>query len=437
MLNTSTTWVKLPIHYAIWYEVVVWLIGGIATGAHRYDEKLMARTKVRIQHRQHFRPCYHEKDDAKEVETVKAGDVYKRLADHLRLLGMGYPPHEALEEILRSNFTPVEAEVVLAVPTRVIPLKLTGIDQIVERVDMPRSELGPILEDLSQRGLLFAGKTKDGKTGYALQQVGFGFPQTFFWKGEDTPHARSMANLVAKYFNRQVTREAYGCAQTKPYRYIPIGIKMEPETQAVYPYHLMEAVVNQAGKIAVCHCPCRMTARLRGGGCEHPTEVCIKFDDLAEYVIERDLAREITREEALRIVRESEEAGLVHFVDNALQDIKHNCNCCGCACWSVGSIKRRKIPRDVLMATYFVRVTDKSECIGCSACAEVCPVDAIMMVEDFPTVDQDWCIGCGVCVTKCPAEAAKLKLRPDKVGQLPSANFNELHERILGEKGLI
>lgn len=367
------------------------------------------------------------------METI---DIYKQLADHLSSLGMGYPPHEALEEILRANFTPVEAEVALALPTRVIPLQITGIGEIMEMVDLPETELEDILEDLSQRGLLYSGKTKDGKKGYALHQVGFGFPQTFFWKGEDTPHARNMASLVARYFNRQVTREAYGSAETKPYRYIPIGIKVEPETQAVYPYHLMETVVNQAIAIAVGHCPCRITSRLRGGGCDHPTEVCIKFDDMAKYVIEKGLAREITKEEALEIIKQSEEAGLVHFVDNALKDIKHNCNCCGCACWNVGSIKRRKIPRDVLMATYFIRDTDEEECTGCGECVEVCPVEAIRMEGDLPMVDEDWCIGCGVCVAKCPAEAAKLKLRPDKSGQLPNSSFKELHERILRERGL-
>lgn len=365
------------------------------------------------------------------METI---DIYKQLAGHLSTLGMGYPPHEALEEILRANFTPVEAEVALALPTRVIPLQPIGIEEIMSAVDLPRVELEDILEGLSQRGLLFSGKTDDGETGYALQQVGFSFPQTYFWKGEDTTHARNMASLVAKYFNRKVTQEAYA-SETKAFRYIPVGKTIEPELQAVYPYHMMESVIQQATVFAVCHCSCRMVARLRGMSCEHPTEVCMKFDEVAQYVIDRKLGREITREKAREIIRQSEEAGLVHFVDNAIGDIKHNCNCCGCACWNVGSIKRRKIPRDMLMATYFIRDTDEEECTGCGECVEVCPVDAIQMEGDLPMVDEDWCIGCGVCVVKCPAEAAKLKLRPDKSGQLPNSSFKELHERILREKG--
>jgi hypothetical protein len=40
---------------------------------------------------------------------------------------------------------------------------------------------------------------KDEEVGYALQQFGYGFPQTFFWKGVDTPNAKKLANLVARY----------------------------------------------------------------------------------------------------------------------------------------------------------------------------------------------------------------------------------------------
>jgi len=371
-----------------------------------------------------------------EVASLRTKDIYRQLADHLSSLGMGYPPSEDLEDILRANFSPTEAEVALAFPTRVIPLQTREIDEIMEEVHLPRADLEDILEGLSKKGLLFSGKTKDGKMGYALQQVGFGFPQTFFWKGENTSHARNMATLVAKYFNRKVTREAYGPAETKPFRYIPVGETIESDIHAVCPYHMMEHGIQQANVIAVAHCPCRMTAHLRDRGCEHPTEVCMKFDDLAEYVIERELAREITKEEALTVIKESEEAGLVHLVDNAIGDIKHCCNCCGCACWSVGSIKRRKIPRDIIMATYFIRETDGDECTGCGECVEACPVDAVSMEGDFPIVDEEWCIGCGVCVPVCPTTAAQLELRSDRVGHMPEPDFEKLHEKILQEKGL-
>jgi Fe-S-cluster-containing hydrogenase component 2 len=375
-----------------------------------------------------------------DVRNKESGDtdvteqhVHRRLADHLHRLGMGYPVADDLIDILKANLTPVEAEIALAIPTNVIPLSLASVDDIFKNVHVSRKELSVILQALADKGMVFVGKAADGQDGYALLQVGFGFPQTFFWKGDDTPHARKMAMMVAKYFNRQVTAQAYG-SQTKPFRYIPVGKSLSPSLQAVYPFHMMERVIEKAELIGVAHCPCRVSYKLVGRGCEHPTEVCVKFDELARFVIGRGLARQVTKEEALQIIRITEEAGLVHFVDNSEGDIKHNCNCCGCACWSVGSIKRRKIPRDFLMATYFMRETDKEKCTQCGACVEICPVDSIALVDDQLVVDEEWCIGCGVCATVCPSDAATLKMRKDRTEGLPAASFAELHEKILEEK---
>lgn len=361
-------------------------------------------------------------------------DVYQRLANHLHHLGMGYPLNEVLPEILKENFTESEAEIALAVPTGVIPLDVASVDEILENIDLPRSQLMEGLERLTEKGLLYYAKTKDGQDGYALQQVGFGFPQSFHWSGEDTPHARKMAEMVLDYYSRRVKAADGLTNATKPFRYIPVGASLTPELQAVYPLHMIEPVIEKAQLLAVCHCPCRMRYKLTGQGCDHPTEVCMKFDEMARYVIDQGLGREITTEEALEIARKSEEAGLVHFVDNTGGEIKHNCNCCGCACWNVGPIRRRKIPRDAIMATYFMRQTDVDECTQCGACLEICPVDALEMNDGPPVVDEEWCIGCGVCATVCPADAITMKVRDDKTGQLPAANFRQLHEEILQQK---
>jgi Na+-translocating ferredoxin:NAD+ oxidoreductase subunit B len=131
------------------------------------------------------------------------------------------------------------------------------------------------------------------------------------------------------------------------------------------------------------------------------------------------------------VVRKAEEAGLVHLGDNARDGIKHTCNCCGCCCWSVGTIRRRKIPRDILMATYFLRETDKQRCVGCGKCRDICPVEAIRMEGDFPVVDTEWCIGCGVCAVPCPSSAIRLTRRSDAI---PPKDFKELHEQILRER---
>lgn len=54
-------------------------------------------------------------------------------------------------------------------------------------------------------------------------------------------------------------------------------------------------------------------------------------------------------------------------------------------------------------------VVTQKRCTGCSACKQLCPVQAICMRSDeegflIPWVDEDYCIFCGLCVKVCPEE---------------------------------
>lgn len=49
----------------------------------------------------------------------------------------------------------------------------------------------------------------------------------------------------------------------------------------------------------------------------------------------------------------------------------------------------------------------KEMCCGCTACASICPKNAITMIEDeegfkYPTIDMDTCVSCGLCEKVCP-----------------------------------
>lgn len=48
-----------------------------------------------------------------------------------------------------------------------------------------------------------------------------------------------------------------------------------------------------------------------------------------------------------------------------------------------------------------------SNCCGCTCCANICPKEAISMVEDekgfnYPHIDKNKCINCGLCFKSCP-----------------------------------
>ncbi len=55
-------------------------------------------------------------------------------------------------------------------------------------------------------------------------------------------------------------------------------------------------------------------------------------------------------------------------------------------------------------------IIDKSKCIGCSACAKVCPTNAISgKVKEPFVIDQSKCIKCGACMEKCKFGAIEKK----------------------------
>jgi len=54
-------------------------------------------------------------------------------------------------------------------------------------------------------------------------------------------------------------------------------------------------------------------------------------------------------------------------------------------------------------------------CVGCSKCANVCPVDAIEIINKKAFVDNVRCIGCGVCSNSCSFDALPLEHRKSRV----------------------
>jgi len=48
---------------------------------------------------------------------------------------------------------------------------------------------------------------------------------------------------------------------------------------------------------------------------------------------------------------------------------------------------------------------DKSKCVGCGKCADVCPTQAIYLVGKEVFVQEGLCRACGACVEVCPKGA--------------------------------
>lgn len=56
-----------------------------------------------------------------------------------------------------------------------------------------------------------------------------------------------------------------------------------------------------------------------------------------------------------------------------------------------------------------VAFIDEANCIGCTKCMQVCPVDAIVgSTRTLHTVIKSECTGCQLCVAPCPTECIKM-----------------------------
>ena len=139
--------------------------------------------------------------------------------------------------------------------------------------------------------------------------------------------------------------------------------------------------------------------------------------------------RAITKEEALQLLRQTEEAGLIHSTGNFRDGNVYICNCCTCCCGIMRSVVEFDIP-STTVSSDFRAVVDADECIGCGECVQQCQFGALAVPEDVCEVDVARCVGCGQCTTVCPTDAIYLERRPeDEVPPLPADHKEWLVKR--------
>ena len=178
--------------------------------------------------------------------------------------------------------------------------------------------------------------------------------------------------------------------------------------------------------IAAADCICRKEATMFGKRCGKLMECCMMFDMAADYYIENEFGREISKEEAKRILLKAEEDRLVHHSSNRSGQKIFTCNCCGCCCKALASITKHHHPDAIAKSNYYA-VVDEEECSGCETCVERCQVNAIRVEDDIAVIDKDVCIGCGLCVSSCPTESILMSRKsPDKASPVFADNSDLL-----------
>jgi len=347
-------------------------------------------------------------------------EVYEQLRELLDRHPTGCPPAPEIIEILKTFFSEEEARAALGLGFRPF-----SVEDVARRAGVEPEEARLCLESLADKAVVFV-REKEGSVGYALLPVMPGIFEFPFMKGMPDDMREKLTPLWRSYLPK--LGKVFGGTDTRFSRIIPIQEEVESEP-GVLPYQKVYEMIDQASVVGIGTCACRDLERK----CDAPREACMLFDETCTYLVERGFGRYISKGELKEKLKEFDEAGLVHQINNVQERLTFVCNCCTCCCGLLRmSLEWGNPP--VFTTSGFTPVVDAELCNGCGICAEErCPVQAIEVVDETAVVHRELCIGCGLCVTGCPEEA----LRLEKVMEYsePPQTTTEMGMKILQEKG--
>ena len=351
-------------------------------------------------------------------------EVYRKLAQRLDAIPNGFPSTESGVELrlLAKIFTPEEAAL-----ASVMRLTYEPAADIAARAGVDARVARRTLKGMVRKGQILFKKGKDQLV-FRLMPFVVGLYE------EQLPRIDAeMAELFEQYL---LETRGGGIASDFPavHRVIPVDEAI-PSDLGIFPYEHATELLEGAKSWGVRDCICRVQQRLVGKGCEHTVENCLAFAPVEGIFGSSETTRAITKEEALRILREAEEEGLVHTTGNYRDGIYYICNCCTCSCGILRSVAEFGIPTAIAHSDFRASV-DSEECIGCGDCVERCQFGALEVPEEVCVVDYVRCVGCGVCATVCPADALHLERRPDGGTASLPADLKDWMARRAEERGI-
>jgi ferredoxin len=200
------------------------------------------------------------------------------------------------------------------------------------------------------------------------------------------------------------------------------GDSPSPDGLQVLDHELATEIVRQARHRAVGLCYCRHKMAHLGRACGAPQEMCLSLDFVADSLARHGHARAVDSSEAVALIEQAWELGLVQFAENVRTSPKFICNCCSCCCDAMLAARRLAFLRPVTSAG-FLPVVDGARCSGCGVCLRACPVESLALVHagdqgrpkvELARVDAETCLGCGLCVRSCSRGALTLTRRPER-----------------------
>lgn len=167
---------------------------------------------------------------------------------------------------------------------------------------------------------------------------------------------------------------------------IPVEKAIDLQNQSLPIEHISHWLKKYDGHIAAGLCSCRYGRSKLGEGCaDNAEEWCIAVGDMADYCVETDKGRYITKEEALDIFKRAEDNGFVHQITNIDGEDKifAICNCNVNVCNALRTSQLFNTPN--MSRSAFTAVVDSKKCVACGRCVEYCPAGAVKLGQKLCT----------------------------------------------------
>ena len=317
-------------------------------------------------------------------------------------------------------FSPIEAEAALAL--RMLP---ESAADIAKRLGCDKADVEALCYRMSQKGLIW----RFGKGPYQYMAA-------HFIAGILEMHVNDLDEDLIHDVNAYIPKiweKRWVQQNTQQLRVVPVSKSVSVEMN-VMPYEEAERIIKNQSDIAMAPCICRKEQRMIGHGCDKPLETCLMLGSNAVLYEQKGLGRRISQTEALAIIGQGVEAGLVLQPSNS-QNPFVICMCCGCCCLFLENLNRLDQPARIAN-TNFYAIVNTDNCIGCGRCEEICQMHAIAVKDESTVVDLDRCIGCGLCVARCEFDAAVLVAKEESERHAVPADTFTQFMRMAQERGL-
>ena len=369
---------------------------------------------------------------------------YKKVAQAIvKVGGLPIPISDTFLEIIKTLLGDDDEEIDMLLAFR--RKSSQNLEQLKKTTGLPEEKILDLTDRLAKKGFIFNQPSSTGvKVFRLLPIVNVGlFEYTFMKELEYSERNKRIAELFTTLFQGidDLIQDGYETIvpmlqkgppvdRTIPiYTNEPTGNEititidkdLDVPTEKVIPSQKIEEVINKFDDIAVGHCFCRHHKDLEGEPCKQTDmrESCFTLGKSARHTVQQGFARMISKEEAIKILKDAVEDGLVMKVYHPNFDTSKPetsiCTCCKCCCGN--SLQNAMAP--MINATYHLARVNPDLCVGCGTCVDKCVNEAIYINDDGKADRiEEKCIGCGVCAHFCPENAITL-VRRERIVNVP------------------